>query len=494
MIVKTLNDEIQNFLSDASNFKGFCEAVYFPQTREDVSQILKEANDKKIKVTIAGNGTGLTGARVPEGGIVISTDLLNKVLEINTEQMYAIAEPGVLLSDLLTILNERNLLYPPDPTENNCYLGGTVATNASGEKTFKYGPTRNYILDLEVVLPDGEILLLKRGENFADNFDLELKCESGKKINIHLPDYKMPSAKNSAGYFIKPGMDAIDLFIGSEGTLGVITKIKIKLLPSPEKIISCVVFFNNEEDALNFIQKGREVSYTSRAYNNIQAIDALSLEYFDEKTLDFMREDYKQILNTAKAGVWFEQEVSKTNEEYFLDEWLTLIREFNGNEESAWFAFSEADKEKLQIFRHSIPQKIVEFIAKNNVRKLGTDVAVPDLKFKDLYYFSKKVVQDSKLDFLIYGHFGNSHIHLNILPKTEEEYLRGKIIYNSICEKAVELGGTVSAEHGIGKLKTEYFRLMYDSEIIRKMAELKRILDPNMLLGTGNIFKTGIVN
>jgi D-lactate dehydrogenase (cytochrome) len=493
MIIKTQIDEIQNFLSDASNYKGFCEAVYFPESTNDVSKILKEANDKRIPVTIAGNGTGLTGARVPEGGIVISTDKLNKIIQIDAEKMYAISEPGVLLSDLLSALKEKNLLYPPDPTENNCYLGGTVATNASGEKTFKYGPTRNYILELEIVLADGEILNLKRGDYLADKLELQLKTESGKEINIHLPSYKMPAAKNSAGYFVKPGMDVIDLFIGSEGTLGVITKIKIRLLPSPDKIISCVVFFESEENALDFIQKGREISYTSRAYNNIQAIDALSLEYFDEMTLEFMREDYRQIPDEAKAGVWFEQEVNKVNEEFFLDQWLTLIREFNGDEDSAWFAFTESDKEKLQIFRHAISQKIIELVAKNNVKKLGTDVAVPDIKFRELYNFSKKTVQNLKFNYLIYGHFGNSHIHLNILPSNEDEYVKGKIVYKSICKKAVELGGTISAEHGIGKLKIDYFLEMYGKKVIKKMAELKKTLDPNMILGSGNIFKSDIV-
>ena len=493
MIVKTRNDEIQSFLSDASNYKGFCKAVYFPENTNDVSQILKEANDKKITVTIAGNGTGLTGARVPKGGIVISTDMLKKIIHIDAEKMYAVSEPGVLLSDLLSALKEKALLYPPDPTENNCYLGGTVATNASGEKTFKYGPTRNYILELEIVLSDGEILNLKRGENLADKAELQLKTESGKKINIHLPSYKMPATKNSAGYFVKPGMDAIDLFIGSEGTLGVITKIKIRLLNNPEKIISCVVFFESEENALDFIQKGREISYTSRAYNNIQAIDALSLEFFDSKTLNFMREDYKQIPDNVNAGVWFEQEVNKVNEEFFLDQWLTLIREFYGDEDSAWFAFSEADKEKLQKFRHAISQKINESIAKYNVNKLGTDVAVPDIKFRELYNYSKKSVQEAKLIYLIYGHFGNSHMHLNILSRSEEEYFKGKIVYRAICKKAVELGGTISAEHGIGKLKTDYFLEMYGEEIIKKMVELKKALDPKMILGSGNIFKAEII-
>jgi D-lactate dehydrogenase (cytochrome) len=149
--------------------------------------------------------------------------------------------------------------------------------------------------------------------------------------------------------------------------------------------------------------------------------------------------------------------------------------------------------EKLQIFRHAIPQKINEVITKNNQRKLGTDVAVPDIKFRELYYFSKKEAEDSKLIYLIYGHFGNSHMHLNILPKNEEEYIKGKFIYNSICKKAIELGGTVSAEHGIGKLKTAYIMEMYGEEIIKKMAELKKVLDPNMILGKGNIFKADII-
>jgi D-lactate dehydrogenase (cytochrome) len=493
MIIKTSIDEIQNFLSDASNYKGFCEAVYFPENTEDVSKILKEANAKGTPVTISGNGTGLTGARVPEGGIVISTDRLNKILEIDTEEMFAITEPGVMLSDLLPTLKEKGLLYPPDPTENNCYIGGTVATNASGEKTFKYGPTRDYILELEIVLADGEILHLKRGESRANKYDLNLKTKSGKEINILLPSFDMPPTKNSAGYFLKPDMDAIDLFIGSEGTLGVITKIKIKLLPTPEKIISCIVYFEEEEKALDFIQKVREISYTSRVYRNIQSIDALSLEYFDSKTLDFMRAEYKQIPSNARAGVWFEQEVTKANEEYFLDQWLTLIGEFNGDEESAWFAFTEADMEKLKIFRHAISEKINETITKNNLRKLGTDVAVPDIKFRELYNFSKQAAEKSNFIYVIYGHFGNSHMHLNLLPKNGEEYVKGKFIYNEICKKAIALGGTISAEHGIGKLKTVYFMEMYGEEIIKKMAELKKVLDPNMILGRGNIFRSDII-
>ena len=165
-------------------------------------------------------------------------------------------------------IKNQNRLYPPDPTEDNCFIGGTVATNASGAKTFKYGPTRNYIDELEIVLADGEVLVLKRGQNIANNYNLKLKTESGKEILLDLPDFEMPDTKNASGYFCKKNMDAIDLFIGSEGTLGVISKIKVTLLPAPEKLLSCVVFFDSENDALGFLKKARELSIQVERYSS----------------------------------------------------------------------------------------------------------------------------------------------------------------------------------------------------------------------------------
>lgn len=490
MIIKTSPDEIQNYLSDASNFKGHCEAVYFPETESDVISILKEANEKKIKVTVSGNGTGLTGARVPQGGIVLSTEKMNHIIELNENEKTATVEPGVILADFQKLVNEKKLMYPPDPTERNCFIGGTVATNASGEKTFKYGPTRSYVLELNIVLANGDLLKLKRGETLANNFELKLKTVNGAEYIIHLPDYIMPSTKNTSGYFSQKNMDAVDLFIGSEGTLGVITKIKLKLVDLPEKILSCVIFFNQEKDALSFISKARDLSYQNRQEILSDSLDALALEFFDKNTLIFLMNDYPNIPKDAEAAVWFEQEVNLQNEEMLLEEWMKLISEFNGDEESAWFAFSDSDNKKIQEFRHAISWKISEYIAQNNLKKLGTDVAVPGDKFENFYFFCKHEVEKDNLPYVVYGHFGNSHMHLNMLPKSEEGYLKGKEIYKKICMKAVEPGGTISAEHGIGKLKTEYLVLMYGEENIRKMAEVKRVLDPNMLLGSGNIFKS----
>lgn len=490
MIIKTLPDEIQNYLSDASNLKGNCDAVYFPETETDVISILKEANEKKINVTISGNGTGLTGARVPQGGIVISTEKMNHIIEINEKEKTATVEPGVILADFQKLVNEKKLMYPPDPTERNCFIGGTVATNASGEKTFKYGPTRSYVLSLNVVLANGDLIELRRGENFASDYKLQLKSSNGNIYNLQLPEYQMPSTKNTSGYFAKKNMDAVDLFIGSEGTLGVITKIQLQLVDLPEKILSSVIFFTKENDALNFIQRARNISYDTRKTKLSDSLDALALEFFDKHTLNFLLKDYPNIPKASEAAVWFEQEVNSQTEEKLLEEWMKLISEFNGDEESAWFAFSESDNKKIQEFRHAISWKISEYIAQNNLKKLGTDVAVPDNKFEDFYFYCKNEVEKENLPYVVYGHFGNSHMHLNMLPKSEEGYLKGKEIYKKICEKAVELGGTISAEHGIGKLKTEYLLVMYGEENIKKMFEVKRALDSNLILGAGNIFKS----
>lgn len=488
MIIKTNPDEFENYLVDASNFKGNCEAVYFPENSDEIVWIIKEANKNKFTVTTAGNRTGLTGACIPQNGIVIATDRLNKIIEINQKQFYALVEPAVLLSDFQKELKQHKLFYPPDPTETNCYIGGTVATNASGAKTFKYGPTRNYVIGLQIVLPDGEVIDLERGKQKANGYKLTLSTQAGKNINLNIPDYTFPKVKNASGYFVQKDMDAIDLFIGSEGTLGIITKIKLKLLPQPEDTISCVLFFEDERNALKFLEEARDISYQNKKSSINNNVNALALEFFDERALRFLSKDFSAIPDKAKAAIWFEQESTSDDFDSILEAWNFLMQTNNVNEETAWFAFSDADKEKIKDFRHAISWKVNDYIARNNFRKLGTDVAVPDKVFSEFYLTLQGWAKQSKIDFVAYGHFGNSHIHLNFLPKDDDEFNEAKKIYRQICEEAVRLGGTISAEHGIGKTKRDYLLMMYGETNIRKMAELKKSLDPNLILGIGNIF------
>src|SRR5215216_4183638 len=199
---KSNSDEIQSFLSDASFITGgYADRVVLPESVEEVAQILTAANLNRVPVTVSGAGTGTVGGRVAFGGIVLATDRLNHIKSIVHEKLggFAVTEPGVFLSDLQRAVDQEGLLYPPDPTERGCFIGGTVATNASGARTFKYGPTRNYINRLKIVLASGEVLDLRRGEVRADASG---RIRVGKTIELQLPQYRMPATrKNATGYF-----------------------------------------------------------------------------------------------------------------------------------------------------------------------------------------------------------------------------------------------------------------------------------------------------
>ena len=483
MIIKKNLDEIQNFLSDASNYKGFCDEVFFPQNEEELIQIMKQLNNDKRKVTVSGNGTGITGSRVPEGGAVVSLEKMNKILELNKQEKFIRIEPGVILKDMQDLVESENLFYPVDPTERNCFVGGTVATNASGSRTFKYGSTRNFVIGLRIVLPTGDLINIERGKCFADNLYSEILTESGNKISFTLPNYKMPDTKNAAGYFYKEGMDLIDLFIGAEGTLGIITEINFRLFDLPKEVLSCVVFFKTEDDALNFIDEARDLS----KQKSEDFISARSLEYFDNNALNFLRKEYPNIPTSISGAVWFEQELVN-NDDGVIFNWTELINKHNADENIAWIAINKKEQEKFKDFRHAASWKVNEYIASKGLKKVGTDVAVPVSNFRPFLQWMKKTVENAKLEYIVYGHFGDCHPHLNMLPKDESEYKKAKEIYSKICEEAVRLDGTVSAEHGIGKLKREYLLLMYGEETIKEMARLKLVFDPNKILNIGNIF------
>src|SRR6185436_1362710 len=192
------------------------------------------------------------GGRVPFGGTVLALDRLNGIISVESDA--ARAEAGVLLSDLQHAVEARGMLYPPDPTERSCFLGGNIATNASGSRTFKYGPTRDYVKALKVALAPGDIIDLKRGELFADQSGKVTIPLPGKTLEAQLPTYSMPRVrKHASGYFVKPEMDVIDLFIGSEGTLGVILEAELRLLPKPSGLLSGVVFFAADAELLSFV-------------------------------------------------------------------------------------------------------------------------------------------------------------------------------------------------------------------------------------------------
>ena len=481
MQIKSNSEDVQLFLTDASFIReGHAERVVFPESIEDVSEVLASANRDRIPVTVSGAGTGTVGGRVAFGGLVLATDKLNRIKSIvhNEGGGFAVGEPAVILSDLQHAVDQEGLLYPPDPTERGCYVGGTVATNASGARTFKYGPTRNYISRLKVVLASGEVLDLRRGTVHADATGI---LRLGQSIELKLPTYRRPhTRKNASGYFVAPGMDAIDLFIGSEGTLGVICEIEVRLIPKPQGLLSGVVFFADEADVLALVADAREHA------------DARALEFFDNESLNFLRAKYPTIPANAVGAIFFEQETNETNEETVFNQWQALLDQHHAFPDS-WFATNEQDQAKLREFRHQLPVLMNEWFAHYKQRKVSTDMSVPDAAFPGLFRLYKDTLRASGLRYTIFGHIGDNHVHVNILPRDDEEGARARELYVQFLKYAASVGGTLSAEHGVGKLKRDYLRFFYTDDQLREMATLKKALDPNGILGRGNIFSEDLL-
>ncbi|HEY0077300.1 MAG TPA: FAD-binding oxidoreductase [Pyrinomonadaceae bacterium] len=510
MLIKSEQDEIQSFMSDASNLAGgHAAGVVFPESALEVAAVLGEASRERRPVTIAGAGTGLVGGRVPFGGIVVSTDRLRRIVEIAHEETgggRATVEAGVRLSEFQREVEAQGLFYPPDPTERSCYLGATVATNSSGARSFKYGATRRYVRRLKIALSTGDVLDLSRGQLRADAEGLlRIPLAEGRGcIEARLPSYRMPQTrKHAAGYYVEPSVDAIDLFIGSEGTLGVVAEIEVALLDKPAGVLGGIVFFQSEEKLLAFVSAARRRSLETRAAKlrasaagerapdaemNPAGLDARALEYFDAESLNFLREYYALVPVRASGAIFFEQEITDETEDELMSGWLALLEEHEAMLDDSWFGTNEHDRAGMREFRHRLPVLVNEWLSRHHQRKVSTDMAVPDEHFPSMLRFYKETLRASRLQYVIFGHVGDNHVHVNIMPRDEAESVAARELYQQFIRRAISFGGTISAEHGVGKLKRDYLRQLYGDRHLREMAALKRAFDPACILGRGNIF------
>jgi len=401
--------------------------------------------------------------------------------------------------DLEALLSDdRGWFYPPDPTEDTAHVGGTVAANASGARSFRYGATRKHVAGLRVCLATGDVLAVARGACTADGRSFTIET-SGGDVAVEVPSYSMPATKNAAGYFAAPGMDLVDLFVGSEGTLGVITEVEILLAQRPEGILSALAFFKSDSDALAFVRHARG---DSEDRSRPPGVDPLALEFFDSRSFDFLRErkheqragsEIPELPAGAVAGVLFEQDYLEEDLLAAYEGWEAVLTAHDSSMDETWGGMEEAELAKLRSIRHGVAEEVNGAIARAKaehpeIHKVGTDAAVPPPALESVFAFYRAELDASGLPYVIFGHVGDSHLHLNVMPRDEGELSAAKEAALAVAREAVRLGGTVSAEHGIGKLKHEFLRILYGDDGLAEMAAVKKALDPSGVLNRGVMF------
>ncbi|MEZ4318182.1 MAG: FAD-binding oxidoreductase [Myxococcota bacterium] len=456
-------DVLAGYLTDASNIPGHADGLFRPSTTEEVAEIVREANRTRTPLTVTAGRTSTTAAAVPMGGWLLSTERLAAIEHIGHDA--ATAQAGVWLGEFQSAIEATGRFYPPDPTSrHDCTLGASIATNASGARSFKYGPTRRWVEALEVVLADGTVLTADRHTPIPSDWPV--------------PRWTEPSVKTAAGY--APPRTLLDLFVGQEGTLGVITRATVRLTELPAEVLGVVAFFPSRASAIAFVQRARDAQRADPA----GALSPRCLEYLDRHCLELARDRVGEVPDAAVAALFCEQEVC-VGEEAHLAAWWALLEEVGALADDTLLTTDDAGRENLHAFRHAIPAGINEEVVRNGMPKVGTDLSVPDaglVEIMDAY-------DRAPLRHVLFGHIGDNHLHLNLLPTNPEELAQAKAYYDTLAARAVALGGSVSAEHGIGKTKRAHLRTMVGDGVIEQFQRLKSHLDPHWILGRGNVIE-----
>ena len=442
----------QAYEADSSGLQLIPELVARPETINDVIALVKEAAAERTPVTSAGAQTSTTGASITDTGMLLSLRSLNQISDLDVKSRTVRVGPGAIIADIKKTAAAAGLLFPPDPTsEEESTIGGAIACNASGARTFKYGATRKHVRALKVVLASGELVEFRRS-------DLE---------------------KNTVGYAF--AHDPIDWFVGSEGTLGIIVEAELGLLPLPQRVVGLATLFRDESEALKFVIASREAT----------SVSPRCIEYFDERALEIARRSAPGAAITQDAGamVYVEEEISDDLDSS-LALWLELIESIAPDFEPLVFD-GEARLREARRIRHSIPATMNDKGGKHHEaggRKVGTDWAVPYRKLDQAIKTARSFAAERGLEApVIYGHAGNGHPHQNFIARDSGELTTIEEVVEQTLRHVLSLGGTVAAEHGIGKLKRRWLPLQMNPLQISMMTAVKRELDPLGILAPGNI-------
>lgn len=450
---------------DVSGLVMLPDAVARPESAEEVQDILRRSFRERTPVTPAGSQTSTTGASISDTGILLSMRAMNRIIDVDAAHRRAVVEPGVLLGDLNRELATHGLFFSPDPTSlDDVTVGGAIACNASGARSLLYGATRPHVAALQVVLASGDVVDVRR---------------SGLE-------------KNTVGYAF--AQEPVDWFVGSEGTLGVITRAELSLLPLPQRVVGLAIPFRDEPAALQFVRSLRVTAAGSRDPNAARQSSSRAaprtvrcIEYFDAAAVSIARE-HGGAPWTAGALLYVE-DVSDAAD--VLDAWLELAESHDATVADIGVFESEGALREARKFRHAVPATMNERGSTRRAhggRKVSTDWAVPYRRLEEAIAEARRLVDGAGLPQpVIYGHAGNGHPHENFVAHDSAELERIEQVVEATLRHVLTLGGTVAAEHGIGKVKRRWLPLQATPLQIGAMRAIKRELDPHGLLAPGNI-------
>ncbi|MGG1450796.1 glycolate oxidase subunit GlcD [Bacillus licheniformis] len=422
-------------------FQSMPDAVIAPRSKEEVSRIVKICNTHRIPIVPRGSGTNLCAGTCPtEGGIVLLFKHMNQILEIDEENLTITVQPGVITLDLIHAAEEKGLFYPPDPSSMKIStIGGNINENSGGLRGLKYGVTRDYVMALEIVLANGDII------------------RTGGKL-----------AKDVAGY------DLTRLFVGSEGTLGVITEATLKLIPAPETKKTVLALYQDIDSA-------------AQTVSNIIAhkIIPTTLEFLDQPTIQVIEDFAKIGLPVhAKAVLLIEQD--GTEDAVRRD--IAVIEEIckKGNAVSVQTAQTEAEAENLREARRTA----LSALARLKPTTILEDATVPRSEIAEMVKAINSIAEKHQISICTFGHAGDGNLHPTCTTdvRNSEEMKRVEQAFEDIFKKAVELGGTITGEHGVGEMKAPYLELKLGNAGIAAMKAVKQALDPNNIMNPGKIF------
>ena len=484
--------DVADLLRDESRMTAAGVAsVAEPSSVDELRQVLAWHASQGHAVTVSGARTGVAGGAVPETSThLVSVAKLRGVTAIDLTRTPATvrALAGTTLRELQAALAEqaRGFALPLDPTEAGASVGGMVATNAAGSRAYRFGATRDWVHALTVELASGRTLQLTRGVDRAEGDAVALA--DGDTRTAHLPAIPKPHTKNSIGYGFSTGGDVLDLFIGSEGTLGVVSEVTFRLMPVTESRLAFLQCLASPAQAFDLVD----------AIRADEGLRTTALEFLDARSHELARETGKaEVLRVlaqappgscslfAEFGYDDDAQLEST-----IERVLTHVAAVGGDESAGLAGVDEAVLKDIRAFRHAVPERINATIAERRqqhpaLHKIATDMAVENQHLRWVYDLYSSRLTAAGLDHAIFGHVGNNHFHVNILPKDEDELVRAKTIYREFATALVARGGCVSAEHGIGRIKKAFLPVQYGDDTLATMRAAKRWLDPDWRLNPG---------